>query len=352
MAVMVSVIIPVYKVEAFVERAVRSIMTQTLSDIEIFCVDDGSPDGSGAILDRLAAQDARIRVIHQQNAGAPAARNRALAQARGKYVYFCDADDWAEPDMLAQMVALCEAHDLQLAIAGFTIDTHTGKAEEFVRQTLRVKSEVFQSQRAFRENAYRLFDKNQLYPPWNKLIRRDYLMENDIRFPDTFWDDFPFVLDCIRDVQRVGVTEKAYYHFQRARAESETARYRADMYEKREEEHRWMLELYEHWNVSDDASIEMIQRRYIERVVGCIENAASPACQDAYLLRRQKVRAMISAPQARTALRLARPRSMWMKAMLVPLWLRAADICLIEGMFIGWVKRRSVGTFARLKAGR
>ena len=250
------------------------------------------------------------------------------------------------------MVRMCEANDLQLGIAGFTIDTHTDEEGHFVRQTLCVPDEIFASQRAFRENAYRLFDQNQLYPPWNKLIRRDYLMEHGIRFPATFWDDFPFVLDCIRDVERVGVTQKAYYHFQRARAESETARYRDNMYEKREEEHGWMIELYKHWGVDDARSQEMIQRRYIERLVGCIENAASPACRDAFGVRMDKIRAMITAPRAREALRIAQPRSLVMKLMLIPLRLKCPSLCLAEGRFIGWVKRRSAGTFARLKAGR
>ena len=86
-----------------------------------------------------------------------------------------------------------------------------------------------------------MFDANLLYPPWNKLFRADYLRKNGILFPETFWDDFPFVLAVVRDVERVGVLDTAYYHFLRARQESETARYRADMYEKREEEHGWML---------------------------------------------------------------------------------------------------------------
>lgn len=349
---MVSVIIPVYNVEAFIERAVRSMCAQTLRDIEIFCVDDGSTDQSGAILDRLAAEDPRIRVIHQKNAGAPAARNRAIELSKGEYVYFCDGDDWAEPEMLEEMVALCKAHDLQLGVAGFTIDTHTGKDGEFVRQTLSVQDEIFASRRDFREKAYELFDNNQFYPPWNKIVRRDYLDAHGIRFPATFWDDFPFVLDCIRDVERVGVTHKAYYHFQRARAESETAKYRHNMYEKREEEHRWMLELYAHWGVSDEKSMEMLYRRYIERVVGCIENAASPACKDDFKTRIEKIRAMITSPEARKALKITRSRSVVMKIMLIPLRMKCPYLSFIEGRFIGWVKRRSVGTFARLKAGR
>lgn len=347
----VSVIMPVYRVERFVERAVRSVLSQTFTDFELLAVDDGSPDQSGAILDRLAGEDARITVFHQQNAGAPAARNRAIEKAAGKYLYFMDADDWAEPTMLAEMVDFAQRHDLQLVVAAFFIDTYYD-GEHFVREVHRQPGEVFESQRAFRENAYRLFDTNLLYPPWNKLFRADYLRENGILFPETFWDDFPFVLAVVRDVERVGVLDAAYYHFLRARQESETARYRADMYEKREEEHGWMLELYDHWDVRDPDSREMVQRRYIERVVGCIENVSSPACTLSSRERRKEIARMLASPRVKAALSVARPRSFYMKLMLLPVRARLAGLCLLEGRFIDFVKRRSVKTFARLKAGR
>ena len=347
----VSVIMPVYKVERFVERAVRSMLSQTLTDFELLAVDDGSPDQSGAILDRLAQEDARVTVFHQPNAGAPAARNRAIARAAGKYLYFMDADDWAEPTMLADMVEFADQHDLQLAVAAFFIDTYYDE-DRFVREVHRQPGEVFESQRAFRENAFRLFDANLLYPPWNKLFRADYLRKNGILFPETFWDDFPFVLAVVRDVERVGVLDTAYYHFLRARQESETARYRADMYEKREEEHGWMLELYDHWDVHDPGSQEMVQRRYIERVVGCIENVASPACTLSGRGRREEIARILANPRVGAALSVARPRSFYMKLMLLPVRTRLAGLCLLEVHFIGFVKRRSIKTFAKLKAGR
>lgn len=94
-----------------------------------------------------------------------------------------------------------------------------------------------------------LFDAQLLYAPWNKLYRRSYIKEKGIRFPGTFWDDLPFNLDVMRDVERVGCIDGHYYHFLRARAESENTKYRPDMYDKREEEHRWMNELYAYWNL-------------------------------------------------------------------------------------------------------
>ena len=347
----ISVIMPAYRVEHYIERAVDSLLSQTFRDFELIIVDDGSPDGTGRIADALAARDGRIRVIHQPNAGAPAARNRAMETAQGRYFFFMDADDWAEKDMLSALYALAEKHNLQAVVAGFYIDTYYDDAH-FIRQTLSQPDEIFSSQADFRAAAWRLFDKNLLYTPWNKLYRADYLRENNIRFPDTFWDDFPFNLAVFRDIERVGVTERAYYHFIRARAESETARYRADMYEKREEENGWMIELYDHWQLHDPASREMIARRYAERVVGCVENVANPACPKTHRQKRQAVREMLLNPALKEALSIARPRSMTMRLLLFSFKTGCAPLVLCEGALISFVKRRCARLFTRLKAGR
>jgi Glycosyl transferase family 2. len=163
-------------------------------------------------------------------------------------MYFLDSDDWVEPGMLEDMVALAEAHRSQLVVAGFYIDTYYSEDEKFAQEQA-VDNVVYATQRAFREDSYRLFDKNLLYTPWNKLYLSSYILENRLYFPQTFWDDFPFNLAVVRDIERVSVTGRKYYHFIRKRAESETAKYRPDMYAKREEEHEWLLELYAHWGV-------------------------------------------------------------------------------------------------------
>ena len=347
----ISVIMPAYRVENYIERAVNSLLNQTFRDFELIIVDDGSPDNTGRIADSLAAQDDRIHVIHQPNAGAPIARNRAMKVAQGRYFFFMDADDWAEKDMLADMYDLAEKNNLQAVVAGFYIDTYYDDVH-FTRQILSQPDEIFASQAEFRSAAYRLFDKNLLYAPWNKLCRADYLQEKGICFPNTFWDDFPFNLAVFRDIERVGVTEKAYYHFIRARAESETARYRANMYEKREDENRWMIELYDHWQVHDEASREMIARRYAERVVGCIENVANPACPKTHRQKRQAVKAMLDCPTLKQALDIARPRSMMMHILFFSLKTGCTTLVLCEGIFISFVKRHFVRLFAQLKARR
>lgn len=349
----VSVIMPAYNVEGFVRRAVESVLRQTLESFELLVVDDGSRDRTGQILDSMAERDVRLRVFHTANGGAPAARNLALDQARGTYVAFMDADDWADPHMLERMVELMEGHSLELAIAGFFIDTYWGTEGEYSTIVKARPSRIYPTQHDFRVDAWRLFDENLLYTPWNKLFLRERIELLGLRFIDTYMDDFPFVLAYIRDVERVGVTEKAYYHFTRAREESETARWHEGLYEKREQEHGWMLDLYHHWGLEGDpSSMEMVQRRYIERLVGCIENVCDPACELPDAEKRRLIREMISTDRAKLAVSVARPRSRMMKLMLAPIRDQNADLAYNEGKLISFVRRHNGRLFADLKARR
>ena len=118
---LVSVIVPVYNVEAYLARCVASLRGQTYPDLEIILVDDGSADGSGLLCDSFAREDPRIRVIHQPNAGVSAARNAGLEAASGSYVCFVDGDDWAEETMAAEAAAAMEAGGWDLCAWGMNI---------------------------------------------------------------------------------------------------------------------------------------------------------------------------------------------------------------------------------------
>ena len=102
----ISVIIPVYKVEAYLRRCIDSIINQSFRDLEIILVDDGSPDNCGAICDEYACRDARIHVIHQENMGLYGARNTGMKIASGEYISFVDSDDWMEADAYSQMIQI------------------------------------------------------------------------------------------------------------------------------------------------------------------------------------------------------------------------------------------------------
>lgn len=133
----VSVILPVYNGEKYLKQCLDSICSQTLKEIEILCVDDGSTDHTAEILADYAKKDERIRVIHQANAGAGAARNNGLRQASGEYLSFLDADDFFEPDMLERAYAKAKEEDAQIVV--FASDQYREDLDDYreVKWTLR-----------------------------------------------------------------------------------------------------------------------------------------------------------------------------------------------------------------------
>ena len=125
---LLSVIVPVYNVEAYLPRCVDSILRQSYDNLEVILVDDGSRDGSGRICDEYAAGDPRVKVIHKENGGLSSARNAGLDTAAGEYLTFVDSDDWIEPDAYGPMIALLEESGAALVCGGrYDVDGKTGE---------------------------------------------------------------------------------------------------------------------------------------------------------------------------------------------------------------------------------
>lgn len=118
----ISIIVPVYKSEKYLSRCIDSILAQTVKDFEIILIDDGSPDGSGKICDEYVAKDNRIKVIHQENKGASAARNRGIAESTGEYLMFCDSDDFVSPMWAERLLSLAEGDILPIGVYCHNID--------------------------------------------------------------------------------------------------------------------------------------------------------------------------------------------------------------------------------------
>lgn len=134
--VLISVIVPIFNTEVYLHRVVESIIAQTYRNLEIILVNDGSTDASGQTCDGLAQKDARIKVIHQKNAGVSAARNAGLEAASGEWVGFVDSDDWVEPDMYAKLVRVAIDNEKPIAVCGYTKHHLDGQVERRTLESL------------------------------------------------------------------------------------------------------------------------------------------------------------------------------------------------------------------------
>ena len=209
--IQVSVIVPVYNVEKYLRGSLDSLVGQTLRDMEIICVDDGSTDSSGAILDEYAGRDPRVKAIHQKNAGAAAARNVGLDAAQGEYLFFSDPDDWCERKMLEDMLARIRRDRSDIVFVSNYVCS--GDDAEIVGRQ-RMPRKLTRLKRAFApsECSEKIL---QLFPhvPWNKLMRTDFIRGLGIRFQDLpRSNDAFFVEAALAAAKSVSVLDRAYYH--------------------------------------------------------------------------------------------------------------------------------------------
>ena len=204
---LISVIVPIYKVEAYLERCIRSLVDQTYTDLEIILVDDGSPDRCGEICDEWAKKDERICVVHKENGGLSDVRNAGVAVATGEYIGFVDSDDWVEPRMYELLYTALQETGAQIAectredFSDSTIPTPY-KAETPERQVYTTEQALFEliGDGALRQTV------------WNKLYRAELV--KDKLFPvgkineDEFWTYRVF-----GEAQVIVRIEAALYHY-------------------------------------------------------------------------------------------------------------------------------------------
>lgn len=207
----VSIIVPVYQVEAYLRQCIDSILAQTFTDFELILVDDGSKDQSGAICDEYAGMDGRVRVIHKENGGLSDARNRGLDQAVGNYFMFVDSDDYIAPTMLECLHQSIVSAEADIAICNYLYLFENDRERDFSTD---LKPEVLPAAEIF---YYRKNEPNYGFwtVAWNKLYKRETLGKVRFRFgkyhEDEFWANDIYQMD----IKVVTIPQSLYYYRQR-----------------------------------------------------------------------------------------------------------------------------------------
>lgn len=214
----ISVIVPVYGVAAYLETCVQSLLAQTVRDfaLEILLVDDGSKDGGGAVCDRLAAEDMRVRVIHKPNEGLVATWIRGVRESTGAYLCFVDGDDWVDPDMLEQMSARLLGASREIVCAGYRIERMWNGSSE-IRENRAAEGE-YTGQKLREALQSRLLgseDRVLILSRCMKLFSRS-LIEDNLHYCDPrirMGEDVSITVPAILDAERVFVMNSPFYHY-------------------------------------------------------------------------------------------------------------------------------------------
>lgn len=212
----ISIIIPVYNVEKYIARCLRSVQSQTFKNLEIICIDDGSADRSGAICDRFAAADSRFRVFHKPNGGAASARNMGLDHATGDYIGFVDGDDWIEPDMFEALFEKAVSLDADMCASGFIKEAY-GKTYEYTDEHIE-QERPFSGEQAVAYAFKRYLYKSFANYNWSKLFKTELInnqTEGNLRYDSSLkmCEDTLFFVEATIRARKVTYIAKAYYHY-------------------------------------------------------------------------------------------------------------------------------------------
>lgn len=207
---LVSVVIPIWNGEKTIVRCLESVLLQTWTEMEIIVVDDGSTDGTPILLEEMARQDPRIRIIRQENAGVSEARNTALPLCQGKYIRFVDGDDTLPPDAMALMVRKAEENGSDLVLAAYT---------EVVGPLRHVRAMVKSEATVDCDDYLPILNRkaNSFYCGvlWNKLFRTELVRSQNLRFISglSYGEDMAFVCQYLAGVKKISYTQSPVYDY-------------------------------------------------------------------------------------------------------------------------------------------
>lgn len=218
---LISIVVPVYKKESYIEKCIGSVLDQSFGDIEVICINDHSPDKCGEILERLAGEDSRVHVItNDVNQGAGFSRNIGLQNARGKYLLFLDADDFLEPEFLINACKICEEKRLDILIYDyFTYNDHS--KEKIRRQMPLVFRTMLREDNTFNNEKDKFSFQLCTSSSWIKIYNRQFVVENHLTYQnissanDIFFNQLAGMcakrigyVDCCWLNYRLGTTEQ------------------------------------------------------------------------------------------------------------------------------------------------
>lgn len=240
---LISVIIPVYNVERYLAQCLDSVIHQTYANLEIICINDGSKDGSGDILEQYAQMDRRMIIIDQENQGLSGARNTGLRHVHGKYVMFVDSDDWIEPETCEDAVTVAEDYCADLVLWSYTREFEHKTIEKYLFWDDKTVFEREQVQSQLHRRVCGLLGEelrhpdyaNALETAWGKLYLTQRIVDNHVEFVDTKeigTEDALFNLYALGYIERAVYLRRCLNHYRKTNQSSLTKTYNEKLFER------------------------------------------------------------------------------------------------------------------------
>lgn len=347
---LISVIMPVYKVEPYLPSAVESVLEQTFQDFELILVDDESPDNCPALCDEYARQYEQVQVLHKpKNGGLGAARNTGAAVARGRYLYYMDSDDWIDKDLFERVNASIQSYPANVIMIGLLEEYYENGV---LKRTIPVTVPGWTAKTAKEvHKKVAALERAGLYGyAWNKFYSREHIQAQQLSFSSvTLIEDIEFNVRFFESIDSCTYLDCTPYHYAKRMKGSLTDKFVADYFSLHETRIRMVKEQLERWGEYKGKSREILGELYLRYFYSAIcrnrqkESGMSRKDQKAW------VQARFQDALFRDILRGVRPSERILRWMLYPARKRWAGGCLALGTVMYAAKHKSPVLFAKMK---
>ena len=350
----ISVVMPVYGVEQYLNRAAKSVLSQTFTDLELILVEDCSPDRCGEICETLAKEDDRVKVLHlPQNGGLSNARNQGMTVAQGRYILFMDSDDYLDSDALQTAADSLQRNPAKLVVWGFTEEYYDNAGQLATTVEVKFDERLLAGQEALRPYVIRLEQKTMLGYQWNKLYDFTYLQEKQLKYEIVpLIEDILFSIAFVRDIDAMNILSMTPYHYQKKMDSGLTSKFVPDYYALHMRRLRELLELYKGWGLCTEEVKRILANIYVRYVISAIQQNCDKRAGKSGKEQKAFIRELYDSDLYQELIDYVQPESRLVKILGGFLQKKNTGACYLCGKGIYAVKKKLPIVFAKVKQNR
>lgn len=349
-----SVVMPIYGVEVYLDKAINAVLDQTFGDFELILVDDCSPDGSPSICDVYAERDVRVRVRHlEKNGGLSNARNSGLEWASGRYVWFPDSDDYYELDVLEKVYESLKKNPAELVIIGLQEDYYDENGNLSYSKSVIEEEKLINDIQEVRKKIIDLEAKTLYGYAWNKFYKLDMLHDQKLKFERvTLIEDIVFNVKYCREISSMNILAICPYHYNKRIDNGLTSKFVPEYFRLHRHRVRIIYEQYLGWGMCDLHVKQVLSGIYLRYIMSALERNCHEI-SDMNILSRKHWVDMLCEDRIFCSLSLYfKPNNNVGRIAGRIVYGKHKWLCLMLGRFIYFVKNKMPMIFARVKQKR
>lgn len=350
-----TVVMPSYGVEKYLKKAVDSIRKQTFEDWELILVEDGSPDRTGELADRLDRKDPRIRAVHhEKNKGLSEARNTGIRQARGRYIWFMDPDDFVEEDLLRKVWEALQENPAKLTVFGHMEEYYEKDGSFAYAHEVKPHGRLCTDQDQVREEILPLEQETLYGYAWNKVYDLDYIRDKKLRYETVrLIEDIVFNIQYCMDIDTMNLLDITPYHYAKRMEGSLTTKFVPDYYPLHRRRIFMLYEQQKYWKRDNERTRSVLGSLYGRYILSALERncdkRAKMSCKD----RKKFCREVFADPLFQKLLPAAEARdSRALKLALACMKAKSVFLCLAFGRAVHLVRGSLPMLYSKVKSER